>query len=115
MQELLGTSIWGSILVTVLVMGFAAYMTGHALAATWKPAWQVIVYCVLLGFADRFLNFALYDGELRSMSGFLIDTAFLVAVGLLAYRLSQARKMVSQYPWIYQRAGPLGWREKINR
>ncbi len=115
MQTLLGTSMWGSILVTVLVMGFAAFMTGHALAGTWKPMWQAVLYCVLLGFADRFLNFSLYDGELLSLSGYLIDTAFLVAVGLFAYRLAQARKMVSQYPWIYERAGPLNWREKSNR
>ncbi len=115
MQALLGTSMWGSILVTVLVMGFAAFMTGQALAGTWKPMWQAVLYCVLLGFADRFLNFSLYDGELLSLSGYLIDTAFLVAVGLFAYRLAQARKMVSQYPWIYERAGPLNWREKSNR
>lgn len=115
MQALLGTSMWGSIAVTILVMGFAAFMTGQALAGTWKPLWQVVLYCVLLGFADRFLNFSLYEGELLSLSGYLIDTAFLVAVGLFAYRLAQARKMVSQYPWIYERSGLLGWRERIDR
>jgi hypothetical protein len=115
MQALLGTSIWGSIVVTVMVMGFAAFMTGQALADTWKPMWQASFYCVLLGFADRFLNFSLYDGELLSLTGYLIDTAYLVVVGLFAYRLTQARKMASQYPWIYERAGLLGWRERAGR
>jgi len=29
-----------------------------------------------------------------------------------AYRLTQAHKMVAQYPWLYERAGLFAWREK---
>jgi branched-chain amino acid transport system ATP-binding protein len=46
------------------------------------------------------------------VSGYLIDTAVLVSVSIFAYRFTQARKMASQYPWIYERTGLLGWREK---
>jgi len=98
--------------VTVVVMGFAAFMTGQALAGTWKPVWQVVFYCLLLGFGARFLTFSLFDGVLLSLSGYLIDVAVLIAIGLFAYRLTRARKMASQYPWVYERAGLLGWREK---
>lgn len=112
MQGLLGTSFGVFLALTVLVMGFAAFMTGLALANTWKPAWHAVVYVVLLGFADRFLTFALFDGELLSLSGYLIDTAVLVAIGLLAYRVTLARKMVLQYPWIYERGGLFGWRRR---
>ena len=114
MQDLLGTSFGVFLALTVLVMGFAAFMTGLALANTWKPAWHAVVYLVLLGFADRFLTFALFDGELLSLSGYLIDTAVLVAIGLFAYRITLARKMVSQYPWIYERSGPFSWRRRQN-
>ncbi|MFQ5994511.1 MAG: DUF6867 family protein, partial [Acidiferrobacterales bacterium] len=93
-------------------MGFAAYMTGQGLANTWKPLWHVVVYCILLGFADRFLTFALFEGKLLSASGYVIDTAVLLAIGLFAYRLNQARKMVTQYPWLYERTGVFTWREK---
>ena len=96
----------------VFVMGFAAYMTGMGLANTWRPVWQPVFYASLLGFADRFLVFALYEGELLSLSGYLIDSAALIAISLFAYRSSQARRMVSQYPWLYDRAGLFGWREK---
>jgi hypothetical protein len=34
---------------------------------------------------------------------------------MFAHRLTLARKMASQYPWIYERAGLLGWRERIGR
>ena len=112
MEEWLGTSFAVFFTVTVVVMGFAAYMTGQALAATWKPAWQVVVYGILLGLGSRFLIFSLFDGKLLSSSGYLTDCAVLVAIGLFAYRLTRARKMVSQYPWVYERAGLLGWRER---
>jgi hypothetical protein len=112
MEALLGNSLGVFLGVTLCLMGFAAFMTGQAMAVTWKPAWHAAGYACLLGFADRFLAFALFGGELLSLSAYLIDTAALVAIALLAFRLGRARKMVEQYPWLYERAGPLGWREK---
>ena len=114
MEALLGTTPGVSFTMTVVVMGFAAFMTGQALAGTWKSMRQVVVYCLLLGLGDRFLIFSLFEGELLSFSGYLIDSAVLVAIGLFAHRLTQARKMTSQYPWIYKRAGLLGWRDKTD-
>ena len=105
MEQILGTTFPVFVAVTLVVMGFAAYMTGQALANTWRPVWQAVVYCALLGFADRFLTFALFDGELLSPTGFLVDTAALVAIGLVAFRLTHVARMVSQYPWLYERVG----------
>jgi branched-chain amino acid transport system ATP-binding protein len=34
------------------------------------------------------------------------------AFALFSYRLTKARKMVSQYPWLYERSGLLNWRAK---
>lgn len=110
MQELLGTS-WGVFTgVTCILMGFAAFMTGQALANTWKPLWQVPLYCVLFGLVDRFLVFALFDGRLDSLSGYIIDTMVLLGVGCFGYATTRSRKMVSQYPWLYRRVGLFGWR-----
>ncbi len=100
--------------ITVLVMGFAAYMTGQALANTWKPWWQALVYSLLLGCVDRFLVFALFDGELLSLTGYAVDTLVLVILATLAFRLTRAGKMVAQYPWLYKRHGPFGWRARPN-
>ncbi len=112
METLLGTTPGVSFTVTVVVMGFAAFMTGQAMADTWKPVRQVVAYCLLLGLGDRFLIFSLFEGELLSLSGYVIDSAVLVAISLFAYRLTQVRKMTSQYPWIYERAGLLSWRDR---
>ncbi len=112
MEQLLGTSIPVFIGMTVMLFGFAAFMTGQALANTWQPVWKVLPYGALLAVGDRFLIFALFDGELLSASGFIVDVMVLVALTAVSYRLIQARKMVSQYPWLYESAGLFGWRDR---
>lgn len=112
MEELLGVRLSVFLGLTVVVMGFAAYATGQAIAETWNPWWHAVGYAMLLGVADRFLGFALFDGELLSLSGYLIDSAVLVTVALAGFRLTLVGKMVRQYPWLYQRAGPFTWRRK---
>ena len=52
--------------------------------------------------------------ESAEPGGYLIDVAVLMMISLFAYRLTQARKMTSQYPWVYERVGLLSWREKAN-
>jgi branched-chain amino acid transport system ATP-binding protein len=100
------------VLFTVLLMGGAAYLTGQAIAATWRPPWQAIGYSLLLGVADRFLVFALFDGTLLSPPAFVIDTGIITAICLMSYRLTRVARMVSQYPWLYERAGLFRWRER---
>jgi putative effector of murein hydrolase len=34
-----------------------------------------------------------------------------ILIALAAHRLTRARKMVNQYPWLYERTGPFGWRD----
>lgn len=97
--------------VTVILLGFAAFSTGRALAATWRPAHWAVFYAALLGAVDRFLHWALFDGALLSPVGYLVDTAVLTVIALAAYRLTQATKMVRQYPWLYRRTGLFSWKE----
>jgi len=111
-EALLGSSITAFIWITVIILGFAAYMTGQAIANTWRPYWQLLVYCALIGGAARFFNYALGGGHLLSLSGYLVDVMVLTAIGSFAYQLNRARKMVSQYPWLYERTGLFGWRAR---
>jgi hypothetical protein len=98
--------------ITVLLMGFASFMTGQAVASTWRPMWQIVPYSLLLGVADRFLSWSLFGGELFLLSGYIADSLVLMGIAALAYRLTLAHKMVTQYPWVYERTGPFTWREK---
>lgn len=97
--------------VTVILCGFAAFSTGRALAATWRPVRWAVLYAALLGAVDRFLHWSLFDGQLLSPVGYLVDTAILIVIAMAAYRLTQASKMVRQYPWLYRRSGLFSWRE----
>lgn len=115
MEGLLGTSIGVFVGLTVIVAGGAAIMTGRALADGWKPPWQVVAACFGLALANRFLVYALFDGNLLSLTGFLIDLAMLAALALLAHRVTLVRKMVSQYPWRYERSSLLKYRERLGQ
>lgn len=97
---------WG---VTLVLGGGTAWITGHALAGNWRPAWQVAVYCLLLAAATRFLMFALFGAGLFSLAGYAATAVLLVGAGLFAFLSNRARKMVRQYPWLYRRRGLFGW------
>jgi ABC-type uncharacterized transport system permease subunit len=112
MTSLLGTSPGVFVGLTVIIVGGAAIMTGRALADGWKPAWQVVLACFGLALADRFLVYALFEGELLSLSGLIIDFAVVTALALVAHRLTVVHKMVAQYPWRYERQSLWTYREK---
>ena len=97
--------------LTVILFGGAGFMAGQALANNWRPLWQIFPYGLLLGIGDRFLAYALFDGQLLSVAAYATDSAVIIALSLIAYRMTQAAKMVAQYPWLYKRRGPFGWRE----
>jgi hypothetical protein len=112
MEELTGTSLPVFVGVTLVLFGGAAFTTGHATADTWRPGWHTFMYGVFLGVADRLFGFLLFGSELLSVTGYLLDTAILIGVALFAYRVTRARKMTSQYPWLYERVGLFGWRDR---
>ena len=99
-------------LFTVVMMGGAGYMTGQAVASTWRPYWQAVAYSLLLGVADRFLVFALFGGELLSVYGFVLDTAVIMAICLVGYRITRVSKIADQYPWLYERSGYFNLRSR---
>lgn len=100
------------ILLTVCIFGGIGFLMGQAIAETWRPVWQNFAYGLLLSAANRFFAFALFKIDWHSVAGFLTDAAVIIAFALLAFRLTQVRKMVTQYPWIYERTGLFTWREK---
>ena len=112
MESLLGSSPAVFIGLTLLVFGGCGWLTGQSLASGWKPLGAVLGYAALLGASDRFLVFALFGGELLSAWGYLVHTAVLAVIVWLPYSAGMARRMVRQYPWLYERVGLFGWRER---
>lgn len=112
--------------LTFILFGGAAALMGNAIADTWRPWWQNLAYGALLAVVDEFLGFALFDGPFfidslvssdggplgPALLGYLFNVIVISAISLFVYRVTLARKMVSQYPWLYERTGLFSWREK---
>ena len=100
------------VLVTVILGGGAAALAGRAIAGTWRPWWQIVLYMLILGAAVRFIHFALFGGTLLSFHYYMVDSAVCLVFGFLGFRTARAAQMVTQYRWINQPNGPLRWRRK---
>ena len=111
-RAILGTSYPVFIGVTLIFMCGCAILMGRALARAWRPARYAVPYALMLGLADRFLIYALFGGDWHSLTGFVIDTYFILLAALVSYRLTLATQMVRQYPWIYRRFLLFGWRKR---
>jgi Domain of unknown function (DUF6867) len=100
------------LLVTVVLGGGAAALAGRAVALTWRPWWYLVVYILMLGAAVRFIHFALFSGTLLSIHYYVVDTLVCMAFGFAGFQAARAGRMIAQYPWINEPAGPLRWRRK---
>jgi hypothetical protein len=113
--------------LTFIMFGGGGFLMGQAIGETWRPWWQILPYGALLAIGNQFLGFALFHGPFvvdslvstnaqplgEAILEYLLEATVIIFFGLFAYRLTQARKMVSQYPWLYERKGPLGWKDKM--
>jgi hypothetical protein len=97
------------LLVTIILGGGASFLSGRAIAGTWRPIWQVVLAALALGGAVRFFHFALFSGTLLSPYYYAVDAVFCLLFGFWGYRMTRAGQMAGQYRWIYRRAGPLNW------
>jgi uncharacterized protein DUF6867 len=100
------------ILLTVLIGGWTAWRSGQAQAQSWGSTWPVVAYAAALAAAVRFLHFALFSEPLLSPRNYLVDFLFLLAVALIGYRVRRVRHVTEQYPWLFRRSGPLGWKAR---
>jgi hypothetical protein len=113
-------SIADFLLVTLFLGGGAAYLTGRATAIGWDSWLALLAYVVLLVFATRFIHFSLFHGSFflppstfgTALYFSAIDFVVLMAMAALGRQVTRARQMSLQYGFLYDRSGPIGWRER---
>jgi len=103
-------TLWVFLLVTLAMGGSAAYVSGRAIAQTWRPFWHIPFYMLGLAGIVRFFHFALFEEPLLALNSYIVDFVVALASASLGYRMVRARQMATQYGWLFRRAGPLGWR-----
>lgn len=108
----LGDTVFNVILFNLVLVGPASFAAGHAVAIAWRQWNRIILYTALLAAGLRFLDYALSNGELWSLGGFVLGWGVQLAIAAFAYRLTRTRQMVRQYRWLYRRKGLLGWEER---
>ena len=89
--------LWIFLLVSAIMGGSTAYVSGRAIAETWRPFWHAIVYALVIGLAVRFIHFALFQEILVSGRNYLIDCAILILTATFGYVTTRRRQMVQQY------------------
>jgi hypothetical protein len=98
------------IIVTILLGGGAAYMTGRAVANAWEPLARAVLWMIPLTAAVRFIHFAMFHGTLLSPHYYLVDFVILALVAAFGHRLTRTRQMTRRYGWVIEDAGFLSWR-----
>ena len=71
-----------TIFITFVVGCGCAWQAGRSIALTWRPLSAVIRSMILLGFAVRFLHFALFQEALFAPFAYVFETACLIAIAL---------------------------------
>jgi hypothetical protein len=104
------SSAWLFVLVTCVLGGAAAWMTGRAYAITWRSPASLLVALLLLGIATRFIHHAMFEGSMISLKYYLADTIVLLIIGFASFRYQRTWQMATQYYWLYERTGPFTWR-----
>jgi len=85
------------LLVTLVLGGGTAWLSGRAIAQTWRPWWSLAAYMLVLGAVIRFFHFALFGGTLMSLHFYAVDTGIALLFGMAGFRVTRARQMARQY------------------
>lgn len=100
------------VLVTLVLGGAAGWLTGRAIALTWRPPWQIVLYTLLLGFGIRFIHYSVFGGTLLSPHYYAVDTAICMGFSFLGFRTARVAQMITQYGWINESGGLMRWHRK---
>jgi hypothetical protein len=95
-------------IVTLGMGGAAAYLSGRAIAQTWRPFWHIPLYMLVLTAAVRFCHFALFEEPFLSLPSYAVDFACAFTAATLGYRTVRTQQMRTQYGWLLRSSGPLG-------
>jgi hypothetical protein len=105
-------SVWLFLLVTCVLGGAAAWITGRSMALGWQSVPRLVAAVLGLGIAVRFIHHALFHGTMFSLRYYIVDTIVLLVIGFVGYRFTRTNQMTTQYSWLFEKTGPFSWRPR---
>jgi hypothetical protein len=105
-------AVWVFLTMTLILGGLAAWATGRALAKTWRPYGQVLIYMVPIAAAVMFLHHALFGEALLSLYYYLVTYVIAAILASIGFRRMRVQQMLTQYSFAFAQAGPFGWQPK---
>jgi hypothetical protein len=97
------TTIFHFVMVTFLLGGAAGWLSGRAIAITWRPFWMLVPAALGLGAGIRFIHFALFDERLASLPLVGVDAVAAFMFALVGYHMTRSRQMARQYGFLHRR------------
>jgi len=88
------------LLVTIIMGGAAGWLSGRAIAITWRPRWFLAPAALAVGAGIRFIHFALFDATFLSLQYYAVDTIIIFAAAFAGYRVARDRQMARQYGFL---------------
>jgi hypothetical protein len=89
----------GPFIGLLFLAGAGAYVSGRAMALTWRPLWLAVFYMLPLAGAARFLHYALFE-EQTDIAQYALAFALLSAIATAGFFIARRAQMKRQYPWI---------------
>ena len=86
--------------ITIVLGGAAGFLSGRAIAMTWRPRWSLIPAALAVGVGVRFIHFALFNASFVSPHYYAVDTIFIFAAAVAGYRFARQRQMARQYGFL---------------
>lgn len=107
-------SVWVFVLVTLVLGGAGAWMTGRACASTWRPSWVVALYLAVTAAGVHFIHSTLFGATFLSLHYYGVTLVVIEIIGLIGFQRTRVRQMVRKYGWLFEPAGPLSWRRRAS-
>ena len=92
-------NIWTFLALTLVIGGAGAFVTGRAMAQTWRGRWKAVAYMIPLAAGVRFLHYALFE-EATAPAQAAICFVLLALLALAGFALARTGQMATQYPWL---------------
>ena len=100
------------IFFTIVLGGFGGIATGRAIAGMWRSVAVLPLALLLLAAAVRFLHHALAGEDLLSLQYYVVSLVFVALGAAYGFRVKRTEQMCRQYPWLFAKAGPVGWSDR---